>query len=153
MAGFTYTGGAGVAKRKFVSQNTTPLSGPFDKIRFFPEETLSDVGGWGEVQHSHTECGSHTRRDGGECSRQGGGGRRGRGGNQDSGNREPERRRWESKHMGGTDNKGMAWPASPVATRCQGNPCSTGIRWGVSPAAQMGCLRSRRGCPPGADQP
>ena len=31
--------------------------------------------------------------------------------------------------------KGMAWPASPVATRCQGNPCSTGIRWGVSPAA------------------
>ena len=26
----------------------------------------------------------------------------------------------------------MAWPASPVATGCQGNPCSTGIRWGVS---------------------
>ena len=23
-----------------------------------------------------------------------------------------------------------AWPASPVATGCQGNPCSTGIRWG-----------------------
>ena len=23
--------------------------------------------------------------------------------------------------------KGMAWPASPVATGCQGNPCSTGI--------------------------
>ena len=36
--------------------------------------------------------------------------------------------------------KGMAWPASPVATGCQGNPCSTGIRWGVSPAAQMGCF-------------
>ena len=33
--------------------------------------------------------------------------------------------------------KGMTWPASPVATGCQGNPCSTGIRWGVSPAAQM----------------
>ena len=50
--------------------------------------------------------------------------------------------------------KGMAWPASPVATGCQGNPCSTGIRWGVSPAAQMGCLRNRRsGSPPGADQP
>ena len=31
--------------------------------------------------------------------------------------------------------KGMAWPASPVATGCHGNPCSTGIRWGVSPAA------------------
>ena len=26
--------------------------------------------------------------------------------------------------------KGMAWPASPVATGCQGNPYSTGIRWG-----------------------
>ena len=40
--------------------------------------------------------------------------------------------------------KGMAWPASPVAT---------GIRWGVSPAAQMGCLRTRSGSPSGADQP
>ena len=26
--------------------------------------------------------------------------------------------------------KGMAWPASPVATGCRGNPCSTGIKWG-----------------------
>ena len=49
--------------------------------------------------------------------------------------------------------KGMAWPASPVATGCQGNPCSTGIRWEVSPAAQMGCLRNRSGSPSGADQP
>ena len=49
--------------------------------------------------------------------------------------------------------KGMAWPANPVATGCQGNPCSTGIRWGVSPAAQMGCLRNRSGSPSGADQP
>ena len=49
--------------------------------------------------------------------------------------------------------KGMAWPASPVATGCQGNPCSTGIRWGVPPAAQMGCLRNRSGSPSGADQP
>ena len=49
--------------------------------------------------------------------------------------------------------KGMAWPASPVATGGQGNPCSTGIRWGVSPAAQMGCLRNRSGSPSGADQP
>ena len=48
--------------------------------------------------------------------------------------------------------KGMAWPASPVATGCQGNPCSTGIRWGVSPAAQMGYLLSRSGSPSGADQ-
>ena len=43
----------------------------------------------------------------------------------------------------------MAWPANPVATGCQGNPCSTGIRWGVSPAAQMGCLRNRSGSPSG----
>ena len=49
--------------------------------------------------------------------------------------------------------KGMAWPTSPVATGCQGNPCSTGIRWGVSPAAQMGCLGYRSGSPSGADQP
>ena len=48
---------------------------------------------------------------------------------------------------------GMAWPASPVATGCQGNPCSTGIRWGVSPAAQMGCLRNRSGSSSGAHQP
>ena len=35
--------------------------------------------------------------------------------------------------------KGMALLASPVATGCQGNPCSTGIMWGVFPLAQMGC--------------
>ena len=34
-----------------------------------------------------------------------------------------------------------------------GVSCSTGIRWGVSPAAQMGCLRNRSGSPSGADQP
>ena len=33
---------------------------------------------------------------------------------------------------------GRAWPASPVATRCQGNPCSTGIRWVLPPVAQLG---------------
>ena len=49
--------------------------------------------------------------------------------------------------------KGMAWPASPVATGCQGNPCSIGIRCGVSPAAQTGCLRNKSGSPSGADQP
>ena len=43
--------------------------------------------------------------------------------------------------------KGMAWPASPAATGCQGNPCSTDIRWGVSPAAHMGCSRNRSGRP------
>ena len=49
--------------------------------------------------------------------------------------------------------KGMAWPTSPVATGCRGNPCPTGIRWGVSPAAQMGCLRNRSASPSGVDQP
>ena len=44
--------------------------------------------------------------------------------------------------MGGSDDTGDGL-ASPVATGCQGNPCSTGIRSGVSPAAQMGCLRNR----------
>ena len=86
----------------------------------------------GEEKHRHTGRGSHTRRDEGEHSRQGRGAQQGRRGNQD---REPEWRGWESVRMGGSDNKGMAWPASPVATRCQGNPCSTGIRWGVPPAA------------------
>ena len=50
---------------------------------------------------------------------------------------------------GAATTQGMAWPASPVATGCQGNPCSTVIRWGVSPAAQMGCLCNRRRSPPG----
>ena len=102
-------------------------------------------------QHRHTERGSHTKRDKGEHSRQGGEAQQGRRGNQNSGNRETEWSGWQSVRMGGV--KGMAWPASPVATGCQGNPCSTGIRWGVSPAAQMGCLRHRSGSPSGADQP
>ena len=59
---------------------------------------------------------------------------------------------WEA-----TTTKGMAWPASSDATGCQGNPYSTGIktgmRWGVSPATHMGCLRNRSRSPPGVDQP
>ena len=58
---------------------------------------------------------------------------------------EPEWRGWESVHMGGSNNKGDGPAGQP--------PCSTGIRWGVSPAAQMGCLRNRSGSPSGADQP
>ena len=94
--------------------------------------------GW-EEPHKHTERGSHTRRNKGEHSRQGGGAQQGRRGNQNSGNREPEWRGWESVRMGGSDNKGDGLAS---------NPCSTGIRWGVSPAAQMGCLRNRSGSPP-----
>ena len=104
----------------------------------------------GEEQHRHTERGSHTRRDKGECSKQGGGAQQGRRDNQNSGNREPEWSGWQSVRMGGSDNKGDGLASQP---RCQGNPCSTGIRWGMSPAAQMGCLRNRSGSPSGADQP
>ena len=49
--------------------------------------------------------------------------------------------------------KGIAWQASPVAIGCQGKPCSTGIRWGMSSATQMGCLRNKSGSPPGVDPP
>ena len=58
-----------------------------------------------------------------------------------------------SVRMGGSDNKGDGLASTTPATGCQGNPCSTGIRWGVSPVAQMGCLRNRSGSPSGADQP
>ena len=54
---------------------------------------------------------------------------------------------------GGGGGGWLAWPVSPVAIGYQGNPCSKGIRWGVSPTAQMGCLRNRSGSPSGADQP
>ena len=46
--------------------------------------------------------------------------------------------------------QGMAPPASPVATGCQGSPCSTGIRLGVPPTAQLGCQHGETGSPPGA---
>ena len=100
----------------------------------------------GEEQHRHTGRGSHTKRDEGEHSRQGRGAQQGRRRNQNGGY--GRACAWEA-----ATTKGMAWPASLIATRCQGNPCSTGIRWGVSPAAQMGCLRKRSGSPLGADQP
>ena len=86
----------------------------------------------GEEQHRHTERRSHTTRDKGEHGRQEGGAQQGRRGHQDQ---EPEQRGWESMRMGVATIKGMARSAKPVATGCQGNPCSTGIRWGVSLAA------------------
>ena len=67
----------------------------------------------GEEQHRHTERGSHTRMDKGEHSRQGGGAQRGRRGNQNSGNREPGWRGWESVRMGGSDNKGDGLASQP----------------------------------------
>ena len=107
----------------------------------------------GEEQHRHTEHGTHTKRDKGEHSRQGGGAQQGRRGNQNSGNREPEWRGWESVHMGGSDNKGDGLASQPHRYRVPGQPLLNWHRGGVSPAAQMGCLRNRSGSPSGADQP
>ena len=78
--------------------------------------------GQGEEQHRHTERGSHTGRDKGGHSRQGGGAQRGRRGNQDSGNREPEWRGWESVRMGGSDNKGDGLASQPRRYRVPGQP-------------------------------
>ena len=55
--------------------------------------------------------------------------------------------------MGGSDNKGDGLASQPRRYRVPGQPLLNGIRWGVSPAAQMGCLRNRSGSPSGADQP
>ena len=76
----------------------------------------------GEEQHRHTERGSHTRRDKREHSRQGGGAQQGRKGNQNSGNREPEWRGWESVRMGGSDNKGDGLASQPRRYRVPGQP-------------------------------
>ena len=73
----------------------------------------------GEEQHRHTGRGSHTRRDEGEHSRQGGGAQQGRRGNQD---REPEWRGWESVRMGGIDNKGDGLASQPRRYRVPGQP-------------------------------
>ena len=108
----------------------------------------------GEEQHKHTERGSHTKRDKGGHTRQGGGAQQGRRGNQNSGNREPE---WMVERAHGRQRQERGWLGQPApslaASGCQGNPCSTCIRWGGCPAAQMGCLRNRSGSPSGADQP
>ena len=76
----------------------------------------------GGGQHRHTERWSHTRRDKGEHSRQGGGAQRGRRGNQNSGNRESEWRGWESVRMGGSDNKGDGLASQPRRYRVPGQP-------------------------------
>ena len=76
----------------------------------------------GEEQHRHTERGSHTKRDKGEHSRQGGGAQQGRIGNQNSGNREPEWSGWWSVRMGGSDNKGDGLASQPRRYRVPGQP-------------------------------
>ena len=76
----------------------------------------------GEEQHRHTERGSHTRRDKGEPSKQGGGAQQGRRGNQNSGNREPEWSGWQSVRMGGSDNKGDGLASQPRRYGVPGQP-------------------------------
>ena len=160
-------GGArhGGGNRAVTSQPRTGQSTSYGDVK----SSYGGAGGWdkrgcatwaprhatrqGEEQHKHTERGSHIKRDKGGHSRQGGGAQQGRRGNQNSGNRNQNGADGGACACEAATTKGMAWPASPVATGCQGNPCSTGIRWGVSPAAQMGCLRNRSGSPSGADQP
>ena len=100
-------GGArhGGGNRAMTSQPRTGQSASYGGLK----SSYGGAGGWdrsgcakgaprcanrkGEEQHRHTECGSHTRRDKG---RQGGGAQQGRRGNQNSGNREPEWKGWES---------------------------------------------------------
>ena len=65
------------------------------------------------------ERGSHTSRDKGGHSKQGGGAQQGRRGNQD---REPEWRGWESVRMGGSDNKGDGLASQPCRYRVPGQP-------------------------------
>ena len=101
----------------------------------------------------YTEHGSHTRRDKDEHSRQGGGAQRGRRGNQNSGNREPEWSGWESVRMGGSDNKRDGLASQPRLYRVPGQPLLNRHQVGGAPAAQMGRLRNRSGSPLGADQP
>ena len=74
------------------------------------------------AQHSHTECGSHTKRDEGKGSGQGGGGsevgeatRTAGIGNQNAGD-------GGACAWGAATTQGMAWPASPVATGAQPPP-------------------------------
>ena len=58
--------------------------------------------------------------------------------------------------MGGGDNKGDGLASQPRRYQVPGQPLlnpNPGIRWGVSPAAKMGCLLTRSGCPSEADQP
>ena len=59
---------------------------------------------------------------GGEHSRQGGGAQQGRRGNQNSGNREPEWRGWQSVRMGGSDNKRDGLASQPRRYRVPGQP-------------------------------
>ena len=69
-----------------------------------------------------TQNAGGTRRDKGEHSRQGRGAQQGRRGNQNSGNREPEWRGWESVRMGGSNNKGDGLASQPRRYRVPGQP-------------------------------
>ena len=149
------------ANRAVTSQPRTGQSMSYGDVK----SSYGGAGGWdrsgcatgaprsanrqGEGQHRHTERGSHTRRDKGEHSRQGGGAQQRR--------REQEQGirmgGWESVRMRGSDNKGDGLASQPRRYQVPGQPPLNRHQVGVSPAAQMGCLRNRSGSPSGADQP
>ena len=129
-------GGArhGAGNRAVTSQPRTGQSTSYGDVK----SSYGGEGGWdrrgcatgaprsanrqGEEQHRHTERGSRTRRGKGEHSRQGVGAQRGRRSNQNSGNREPEWRGWQSVRMGGSDNKGDGLASQPRRYRVPGQP-------------------------------
>ena len=131
-------GGArhGGGNRAVTSQSRTGQSTSYGDVK----SSYGGAGGWdrrgcatwaprsatrqGEEQYRHTERGSHTKRDKGEHSRQGGGAQQGRRGN--SGNREPEWSRWWSVRMGGSDNKGDGLASQPRRYRVSGQPL---LKW------------------------
>ena len=67
-----------------------------------------------------------------------------------------ERQR-KQEHVHGRQGQHKGWPGQLVPSladaRMPGcNPCSTSVRWGMSPTAQTGYQCARGWCPPGADQ-
>ena len=167
VAGGYYTRGGGVqrSKKSLCAENQPLSSGPF---HFFLRKHFLMWGGTGGgARHGHPAAPPDRGRSNTDTQNAGATPRGTRAGTPDK--EEGHSKAGEATRTAGTGNqnganggacaweaatiKGMAWPANPVATGCQGNPCSTGIRWGVSPAAQMGCLRNRSGSPSGADQP
>ena len=90
------------------------------------------AGGWDRIGCAKGAPGSangrggggatQTHRTRGEHRRPGGGAQRGRRGNQNGGNREPEWSGWQSVRMGGSDNKGDGLASQPRRYRVPGQP-------------------------------
>ena len=116
-----------IGAHRAIHQQTSPPPPPSTRCPRTPQGR-----GLRPVRHGHTERRSHRTRASTADKEEGRSkaGEATRTGNQNGG--DGRACTWEA-----ATTKGMAWRASAVATGCQGNPCSTGIRWGVSPAAQM----------------